>query len=216
MRRHRLLNVLATATAMIAGIVMLAGLLSDPGSDWRTLSALVLRLVAVTIAITVLIGILNLLGVHLGRFVRAERGWPYSVVILLVAVGVIVLRILDRAEIWSGALEGEQLSPRVFEAVQVSIESALAALVVFFLVFAAARLMRRSVSVWNVLFSAAVVVALLGWLPLRELDVLADVREWIVRVPVSAGARGILLGVALGTVTVGVRVLLGQDRSLRD
>ena len=76
--------------------------------------------------------------------------------------------------------------------------------------------MRRSVSVWNVLFTAAVVVALLGWLPVRELDVLADVREWIVRVPVSAGARGILLGVALGTVTVGVRVLLGQDRSLRD
>ena len=36
--------------------------------------------------------------------------------------------------------------------------------------------MRRSVSVWNVLFTAAV-VALLGWLPVRELDVLADVRE---------------------------------------
>ena len=216
MRRHRLLNLLATATAMIAGIVMLAGLLSDADSDARTLSALVLRLVAVTIAITVLIGVLNLLGVHLGRFTRAERGWPYSIVILLVAVGVVVLRILDRAEIWSGDLEGEQLSPRVFEAVQVSIESALAALVVFFLVFAAYRLMRRSVSVWSVLFTAAVVVALVGWLPLEELDVLADLREWMMRVPVSAGARGILLGVRLGTVTVGVRVLLGQDRSLRD
>ncbi|MCC6799703.1 MAG: hypothetical protein IT325_06280 [Anaerolineae bacterium] len=215
MRRHRLLNLLATATAMIAGLVMLIGLLSGPGSEARTLAALAVQLVAVTAAIAVLIGILNLLAVHLGRFTHAERGWPYSALILLVTAGVIVLRILDRAAIWSGDLEGEQISPRVFEAVQVSIESALAGLLVFFLVFAGYRLMRRGVSVWNVLFTSAVVVALVGWIPLGDLDVLRDVREWLVSVPVSAGARGILLGVGLGTVTVGVRVLLGQDRSLR-
>lgn len=215
MRRHRLLNLLATATAMIAGLVMLIGLLSDPGSEARTLAALAVQLVAVTAAIAVLIGILNLLAVHLGRFTHAERGWPYSALILLVTAGVIVLRILDRAAIWSGDLEGEQISPRVFEAVQVSIESALAGLLVFFLVFAGYRLMRRGVSVWNVLFTSAVVVALVGWIPLGDLDVLRDVREWLVSVPVSAGARGILLGVGLGTITVGVRVLLGQDRSLR-
>ncbi|MCZ2097426.1 MAG: hypothetical protein AAGU78_09280 [Chloroflexota bacterium] len=215
MRRHRLLNLLATATAMSAGVVMLIGLLSDPGSEARTLAALIVQLVAVTAAIAVLIGILNLLAVHLGRFTHAERGWPYSALILLVTAGVVVLRILDRAEIWSGDLEGEQISPRAFEAVQVSIESALAGLLVFFLVFAGYRLMRRGVSVWNVLFTSAVVVALVGWIPLGDLEALSDVREWLVSVPVSAGARGILLGVALGTVTAGVRVLLGQDRALR-
>jgi len=210
-----LLNLLATATAMSAGVVMLIGLLSDPGSEARTLAALIVQLVAVTAAIAVLIGILNLLAVHLGRFTHAERGWPYSALILLVTAGVVVLRILDRAEIWSGDLEGEQISPRAFEAVQVSIESALAGLLVFFLVFAGYRLMRRGVSVWNVLFTSAVVVALVGWIPLGDLEALSDVREWLVSVPVSAGARGILLGVALGTVTAGVRVLLGQDRALR-
>lgn len=215
MRRHRLLNLLATATAMSAGVVMLIGLLSDPGSEARTLAALIVQLVAVTAAIAVLIGILNLLAVHLGRFTHAERGWPYSALILLVTAGVVVLRILDRAEIWSGDLEGEQISPRAFEAVQVSIESALAGLLVFFLVFAGYRLMRRGVSVWNVLFTSAVVVALVGWIPLGDLEALSGVREWLVSVPVSAGARGILLGVALGTVTAGVRVLLGQDRALR-
>jgi hypothetical protein len=35
-------------------------------------------------------------------------------------------------------------------------------------------------------------------------------------VPVSAGARGILLGIALATVVIGVRALIGQDRSYRD
>jgi len=215
-RRHRLLNFLATATAMIAGVTMVIGLLSDPGSDARAVAALVIQLVAVTGAIAVLLGILNLLSVHLGRFTHAERGWPYSLLVLVVAVGVIVLRILDRAAIWSGDLEGEQLSPRVFEAVQVSVESALAALIVFFLVYAAFRLMRRGVTGWNVLFTVTIVVALVGWIPLEDLDVFAELREWLVRVPVGAGARGILLGVGLGTVTAGVRVLLGQDRSLRD
>ncbi len=215
MRRHRLLNLLTTVTAMSAGAVMLIGLLSDPGSEIRTLAALIVQLIAVTAAIAVLIGILNLLAVHLRRFTHAERGWPYSALILLATVGVVVLRILDRAGIWSGDLEGEQISPRVFETVQVSIESALAGLLVFFLVFAGYRLMRRGVSVWNVLFTSAVIIALAGWIPLGDLGALSDVREWLVSVPVSAGARGILLGVALGTVTAGVRVLLGQDRALR-
>jgi len=126
-----------------------------------------------------------------------------------------VLRILDREEVWKGDLRGEQVSVRVFESVQVSLESALAGLVLFFLVFAAYRLMRRRVTVWSVVFSVAVVIVLLGWIPLKKTDALADVRDWIVRVPVSAGARGILIGVGLGTVTVGVRVLAGQDRSFR-
>jgi hypothetical protein len=56
---------------------------------------------------------------------------------------------------------------------------------------------------------------LLGWIPLDNTEAFADVRNWLVEVPVSAGTRGILIGVALGTVTVGVRVLVGQDRSFR-
>jgi len=35
-------------------------------------------------------------------------------------------------------------------------------------------------------------------------------------VPVSAGARGILLGIALAITVAGVRVLIGQDRSYRE
>ena len=139
----------------------------------------------------------------------------FSLLALLAAGGVIALRILDRAEVWSGDLEGEQMSARAFEAVQVSLESALAGLLVFFLVYAAYRLMRRQVTVWSVLFTLAVLVALVGWIPLEETEALADARDWLVRVPVSAGARGILIGVGLGTVAAGVRVLTGQDRSIR-
>jgi hypothetical protein len=214
-RRHRLVNFLATVTVISVGIVTLIGLVSKPGTTPATLSNYGIRLVAVVAALAVLIGILNLIGVHMGRFVRSEHGWPYSIVTLICMLAVIVLRVLDRADVWSGDLKGEQMSQRVFEAVQVSLESALAALLVFFLVYAAYRLMRREVTIWRVLFSATVIVVLLGWIPLDNTEAIADVRNWLVEVPVSAGARGILIGVALGTVTVGVRVLVGQDRSFR-
>lgn len=216
MRRHRLINFLATALVMSIGLATLIGLMSSEGSTPASVADFLLQLIMVIAAVAVLIGVLNLMGVHWGRMARGEHGWPYSLVALVSLAAVIALRVLDRMEIWSGELEGEQLSPRVFEAVQVSLESALAALLVFFLVFAAYRLMRRRVTPWNLLFSAVVVIVLLGWIPLDNGDALRDVRDWLVRVPVSAGTRGILIGVGLGTVIVGVRVLMGQDRSYRD
>ncbi|NDJ76286.1 MAG: hypothetical protein GYB65_08495 [Chloroflexi bacterium] len=208
-----MVNFLATVTVISIGLVMIIGLLSDQDTVPGIMAAFLLSLVTVIAAVAVVVGVLNLIAVHLGRFTRAERGWPYSIVVLVVAIGVIVLRILDRADIWTGDLEGERISARLFEAVQVSIESALAALLLFFLAFAAFRLMRRQVTVWNVLFSVTVVVVLLGSDPL---NLLSDTRDWLVEVPVNAGTRGLLIGVGLGTVTAGVRVLLGQDRSYRD
>jgi hypothetical protein len=215
LRRHRLIHFLATVAVISVGVVTLIGLVSEQGSIPAILARSLIRLVAVIGAVAVFVGVLNLIAVHMGRFLRSEHGWPYSLITLVVSLAVVVLRLLDRADIWPGDLKGEQMSVRVFEAVQVTLESALAALALFFLVYAAYRLMRRQVTVWYVVFSAALIVVLLGWIPLKATETLGDVRDWIVRVPVSAGARGILIGVGLGTITAGVRVLVGQDRSFR-
>jgi len=40
----------------------------------------------------------------------------------------------------------------------------------------------------------------------------AGLRNWLVQVVASGGARGILLGVALGSIVTGLRVLLAVDR----
>ncbi|WP_162909179.1 hypothetical protein [Aggregatilinea lenta] len=212
---HCLLNLLATVTVISAGIVTLVGLLSEPGSAEASVASFLVQIVAVVAAVAVLIGVLNLLVVHLARVGGRGRGWFYSVIVVLSAAGVIALRVLDRLDVWSGDLEGERMSLRVFESVQVSLESALAALLLFFLVYAAYRLMRRRVTIWSVIFSLAVIAVLVTWIPLEDADTLADVHDWLVRVPAGAGVRGILIGVALGTLAVGVRVLVGQDRSYR-
>ncbi|HML22033.1 MAG TPA: hypothetical protein PKD09_10305 [Aggregatilinea sp.] len=212
---HCLVNLLATVAVISAGLVTLVGLLSALDSAEASVASFLVQIVAVVGAIAVLIGVLNLFAVHLGRMGARRHGWPYSLVVVLSAAGVIALRVLDRLDLWSGDLEGERMSVRVFESVQVSLESALAALLLFFLVYAAYRLMRRRVTIWSVLFSLAVIAVLVTWIPLEDAGTLADVHDWLVRVPAGAGARGILIGVALGTLTVGVRVLMGQDRSYR-
>lgn len=215
MRHRRLVHFLATITVISLGLTTLLGLMAEPGTPPADMSDFLIGVVMVVTALTVLIGLANLFAVHLRRFVRSERGWAYSIVTLVTALVVIVLRILDRAEIWSGELEGEFISNRLFEAVQVSGESALAALLVFFLVYAAYRLMRRTVSIWHTIFTLSLIVALLGWIPASEVEDLGSLRDWFIEVPVGAGARGILIGVGLGTLMVGVRVLMGQDRSIR-
>ncbi len=215
MRRHRLVHFLTTVTVISLALVSLVGLVVRAGTTPYNFTVFLITLVTVVAALAVLAGLVNLLGVHLGRFVRAERGWPYSIVVLVVMLAVIVLRILDGAGVWTGDLKGESLSTRVFEAVQVSLESALAALLVFFLVYAAYRLMRREVSIWNVIFLLSVIVALIGWIPSSQLVDFSHLRNWFIEVPVSAGARGILIGIGLGTLMVGVRVLTGQDRAIR-
>ena len=46
---------------------------------------------------------------------------------------------------------------------------------------------------------------------LGNLPLLGDLIELLNRLPV-AGARGILIGIALGSLTAGLRILLGADR----
>jgi hypothetical protein len=50
-------------------------------------------------------------------------------------------------------------------------------------------------------------------LPFGEIGALNDfLRPWFQHVLAMGGARGILLGVALGTLTTGLRVLFGVER----
>jgi len=223
MMGRRLLTIPAAAIAVGFGLITLAGLLI--GNDLGVLSTLVnyfavrqitdilLQLVVITVAVTVLIGLLNLITVHFGRIRQRKGGWGYSVVLLISTLGVIILTILERANVLRGS---PSITTILLENVQVSIESALAGLLLFALVYGAFRTLRHRLSGWGVLFTLALLIILVAALPLPGFQLLSNVRDWLMNVPVSAGARGILLGIALATVVAGVRVLTGQDRSYRE
>ena len=84
----------------------------------------------------------------------------------------------------------------------------------FFLLFAAFRLLRRQRSRWSVLFIVTVIVLFVGRTPLPFVTdgLFSQVEQFISNVFVNAGMRGILIGVALGTIAVGLRILMGSER----
>jgi hypothetical protein len=102
----------------------------------------------------------------------------------------------------------------IFEYVLSPLEAAAASLLVFFLVAAAFRVMRKRPTWPTFVFVLTVILVLLGTVPLpgEAGQILTEVRDWLAHVFAMAGARGMLLGVALGTIATGVRVLVGIDR----
>ena len=176
-----------------AGAVTLAGLLAIPAD-------VLLRLVAIIIALSIVIGIANLLYVHVSRLVRGK------------VLSGVVLASFGFTIYWYVTRQGDTA---LLEAVQVPIESSLAALLCLSLVLGAARVIGKRADVWGLFFVLVVLVVLLASVPLAELEPIRVWRDWLMRIPVSAGARALLLGIALGTVVTGVRVLLGQDRAYR-
>jgi hypothetical protein len=88
------------------------------------------------------------------------------------------------------------------------------AILLVILVLAAFRLLERRANLLAVIFIITVVVILLTSGSLFGLQVpgLSELRDWVARVPAAAGARGLLLGIALGIVATGLRILMGADR----
>lgn len=201
---RRLLTILATAIGIGVGLGALIGLLL--GGPLSNVTNFLLQIAVITVAVTILMGVLNLIGVHGGRILRRQRGWLYSVALLAALFAVLILWVI-------GANDANQT---LLNTVQVSVEASLGALVLFALVFGAYRLMRRRVTLSGMIFTVVVVIVLIGALPLSTVAPIAAVRDWLLAVPVSAGARGLLIGIALATVVTGMRVLTGQERSIRE
>jgi hypothetical protein len=105
----------------------------------------------------------------------------------------------------------------IFNHIQIPIETSLMALLVVILIFASIRLVRRRMNWFTLLFIGTALIMLLGSAPLFgvELPILHGsngLRSMLAQIPVTAGARGLLFGVALGTIATGLRILIGTDR----
>ncbi|MBI5303503.1 MAG: hypothetical protein HY868_15320 [Chloroflexi bacterium] len=192
---------LATAFAISVGLIVLL----DYFFDHPLLNGLgeVFREWAIVLtAFALLLGLFNLFFVHALRIVRRnEPGVFYSIVVVVTTLGVLLLGL------WFDIPSNEM--NWIFNNLYLPLQSAFFALTAFFLATAAYRALRARNFETTLMLLAAVVV-FLGQLPF--LTVLEDFREWVLRVPSQAGVRGILLGVAIGTIATALRLLVGMDR----
>lgn len=190
---------IATST----GLVTLAGYLF-PDTMLAGYRDRLVQWAVIVAAFALIYGASNVLRVHSERILRSEEGWSYSLALLVAASLFWIPPLLSgRSSAMTQATLDYFLTP---------LAASLAALLVLTLTLSAVRMLlyRRNLS--SLLFIGIVALALLGTTPPLGLEWLSDIRDWLIRVPGMAGIRGLLLGVALGTVITGLRVLLGQDR----
>jgi hypothetical protein len=186
--------------ASVFGVLALIGLLFIPAvaktlTGWAGFLA----------AIALLIGIINLLTVHSRRL---AKGNVYSGILVLSLIAVIALGATDYLGLTGGGVS------TVFKHVQAPLEAAVASMLAFFLLFAGVRIIQRRRNWWAIIFIVAVIIFLLGRTPLPGFvgDIFVRLSDFLTIVFVSAGMRGILIGISLGAIAVSIRVLMGTDR----
>ncbi len=196
----------APAIAIGTGLIVLLGYFFE-NTVLGTLRIVIVQWAVILAGAAVFVGVANLIIVHFTKIVKKDKERVYS--LLLITALLLTLTY------------GFMLSPssptmvNIFNAVILPVEASLMAIMAVTLIYAAIRLLRRRSDLMSIIFLLVAVVVMIGaapW-PFIQLPLIADLfRPIIVGTLATGGARGILIGVALGTLLTGLRVLMGADR----
>jgi len=196
-------RILPVAVAVIAGTVVLLDMVLAP--PWLAAPARLLLETALVLAAAALLFATGHLAVTHGAGIA--RGEPESLYrSLLLAALLITFGI-------GVALPGSAAMSWVFRHLYTPIQATMMGLMTFVLINAVYRAGRLGPRGARTLIGLALVLLLLQVAASDAISpLLPALRDWVLAVPVTAAARGILLGVALGATAAGLRILLGIDR----
>ncbi len=175
-----------------------------------------LRMILINIAIIVasialLLGFGRLLNWHWLRFRQRRSG--YSLIAVLAALIVFVVLFIERLQNVNQPAANLVVNNLVFNVIILPIQSSLGALLAIFLAAAAVRMARRRRTWGTLWFLLSAVIVLITQIPPtgEAAGVLQPIRDLFNAIAMG-GLRGLLLGVALGTLAVAFRVLFAIDR----
>jgi hypothetical protein len=197
------MRVFTAVIAIAFGILVLVGYFFPALAGIQTI---LLNWAIILAGVAALVGIFNLLSVHTDKVRHSEKGSVYSALLVISLVVTFFFGIILRPE--------HSAMKAVMNAVIVPTEAALMGILTISLLYAAIRLLRRRVDVIGIFFLLTAVIILFGsaTLPFGDVPLLGTFSRWVTQVWALGGMRGILIGVALGALTTGLRVLFGADR----
>lgn len=198
------MRIVALVLAVLVGLIVLVGYFIPA---FAPLQNILLNWAIILAGSAALVGVLNLILVHGTKITQREKGTVYSSILLVCLFATLLFGLV---------LGPDNSNIRLLvNAVIVPVEASLMALLAVTLLYASVRLLRRRANLMSVLFIATALLMLVGsaTLPFGEIGALNNfLRPWLQHVLALGGARGILIGVALGTLTTSLRVLFGADR----
>lgn len=204
--RNKLQAPAALILTIAAGVIML---LTYVLPALRGTRAFILNLVMIGAAAALVIGVFNLIGVH-ARKIQEGDNPAGSLVLVLALIITFFVTVLEDLVLYPAWLPNSEW---LLANIQVPVESALMGVLAVTLVYAAARLITQRPTIFSAVFVLTVLVTLAVSTQVGVDSGLGQsIRAFISHGLALGGARGILIGVALGTLATGLRILMGTDR----
>ena len=178
-----------------------------PHHQAQTVNAEILEWATVVYAFALILGSISLWSTHARKVRNRAEGWPYSLVTMTMLVAVTGLGVLQ------GTGEGTVVYT-IYQSVNAPLASTMFALLAFFIASAAFRAFRaRNLEATLLLVTA--VLMMIGRVSIGEFlwPGFPAFTEWLLDVPNLAAKRAIAIGVGLGAVSTGLKIILGIERS---
>lgn len=200
------MRIITAVIAIAAGLLVLLGYFVPEFADFQNL---LLSWAMLMVATAAIVGVLNLVSVHADKIRRREKGNMYSAVLIIFLLGTFILGLI--------LSPADPIMRLVLNGVILPVEAALMGILTITLLYAGIRLLRRRTDFTSIVFLVTAALILFGSATLPSplgpnIPVIGDLSNWIRQVLAIGGARGILIGVSLGTLLTGLRVLFGMDR----
>jgi len=197
------MRILATVFAIASGIIVLLGYFY-PIPLLLQLRVLLTNWALIIAAMAVLIGVYNLVAVHMEK-IREGKGSVYS--------GVLVFALIVTFAYGLVFGPNDVAMRAVVDAIIVPVEASLMAILAVTLIYASIRLLGRRLDVMSVLFLVAAVLFLIAFMPtpIGQIPGSQTLAQFM-NILSTGGARGLLIGIALGILLTGLRVIFGVDR----
>ncbi len=160
---------------------------------------------AITLAgIAGLVGIANLLSVHSLRIRDEKPGWFNSLVTILGFTAAFVIGILFKPS--------HPLFQRLVSSIQFPVEASLLATLSVTLAAAIIRAIRPGMNRASLIFIFVVIIFIwagTGFVPFQSNSFVQMLMSFLNTLQIG-GARGMILGIGLGALTTGLRLIIGQ------
>ena len=201
-----MMRILTAVLAIAAGLIVLLGYFLPEFAILDQLRLVLTDWAVIIAGMAVLVGIINLVSVQMEKVRSKQKGGMYGALLVLSLIITFGLGLVFGPD--------HSLMRVAVDAVIVPVEASLLAILAVTLVYASIRLLRRRTDMMSVIFLVTVVLFLIAVMPtpFGPIPVVNQLILGITGMISGAGARGLLIGVALGTLLTGLRVLFGIDR----
>jgi len=205
-----------TTLPLLFGFVVGFFMLGDyfiPHWSYQLVKGYILEFGTLLASTAFLLGIINLIQVNLPKIIAKEKDWFYKAIMLL---SMVVTMLFGFAE-GEARMDEKQVYKWIYDYIFTPLSATMFALLAFYIASAAFRAFRARNADATILLTAACLM-MIATVPIGEQipffgEYLLHLKSWVMDVPNVSTRRAIFVGAALGTISTGLRILLGIERS---